>query len=184
MSKRSIVLVVIIGAAALARLVPHPPNMTPIAATALFGGACFADRKMAYFLPLAAMLLSDLVMGYSRYGFLSMLAIQPVVYGCFLATTALGRLVRDRRSVWQVGAATLAGSVLFFLVTNFATWAGGQIYPLAATGLAACFVAAIPFFRNTLLGDAGFTLILFGGLALLENSVAWMRVGAKPVPSS
>ena len=83
---------------------------------------------------------------------LSMLAIQPVVYACFLATTALGQLVTDRRSVWQVGAATLAGSVLFFLVTNFAMWAGGQIYPLTATGLAACFVAAIPFFRNSLAG--------------------------------
>src|SRR5580692_2390336 len=121
MSKRSIVLVGIVVAAALARLVPHPPNMAPIAAMALFGGACFVDRKMAYFLPLVAMLLSDLALGYSRYGFLSILAIQPAVYGCFLATTALGRLVRDRRSVWQVGAATLAGSVLFFLVTNFAT---------------------------------------------------------------
>jgi hypothetical protein len=183
MSKRSLVLVGIVVAAALARLVPHPPNVTPIAAMALFGGACFADRKMAYLLPLAAMLLSDLVLGFTRYGLWTMLAIQPVVYVCFLTTTALGQLVKDRRSVWQVGAATVAGSVLFFLVTNFATWAAGQLYPLTTTGLAACYGAAIPFFRNSLLGDAGFTAILFGGLALLENRVAWMRDSAASVPA-
>jgi hypothetical protein len=183
MNKRSIVLAGIVAAAALVRLAPHPPNVTPIAAMALFGGACFANRKMAYLLPLAAMLLSDLVLGCTRYGLWSMLAIQPAVYACFLATTALGQLVTDRRSVWQVGAATLAGSVLFFLATNFAVWATatGHLYPLTGSGLAACYAAAIPFFRNTLLGDFTFTAILFGGWALLENRVAWMRDGAASV---
>ena len=181
MNKRSIVLTGIVAAAALARLVPHPPNVTPIAAMALFGGACFANRKMAYLLPLAAMLLSDLVLGCTRYGLWSMLAIQPVVYACFLATTALGQLIKDRRSVWQVGAATVASSVLFFLVTNLAVWATGRLYPLTGSGLVACYVAGIPFFGNNFLGDVGFTLILFGGLELLENRVAWMRDGDAPV---
>ena len=90
MNKRSTLLVGIVVAAALARLVPHPPNVTPIAAMALLGGACFGNRKLAYLLPLAAMLLSDLVLGCTRYGMLSMLGIQPVVYACILATTALG----------------------------------------------------------------------------------------------
>jgi hypothetical protein len=178
MNKRLIVLVAIVMAAALARLVPHPPNMTPIAAMALFGGACFRNRKMAYLLPLAAMLLSDLVLGFTRYGLVNMLAIQPVVYACFLATTALGQSVEDRRSPWQVGAATLAASFFFFLVTNFATWAGSNMYPFTASGLSECYVKAIPFFRNSLIGDIGFTVILFGGLAVLENRVAWMREGA------
>ena len=175
MNKRSTLLVGIVVAAALARLVPHPPNVTPIAAMALLGGACFRNRKKAYLLPLAAMLLSDLVLGCTRYGMLSMLAIQPVVYACILATTALGQLIKDRRSLWQVGAATLAGSLLFFVVTNFAVWATGRLYPLTGSGLAACYAAAIPFFRNSLLGDMAFTTILFGGLALLENRLAWMR---------
>jgi hypothetical protein len=181
MNKRLIVLAGIVAAAALARLVPHPPNVTPIAAMALFGGACFANRKLAYLLPLAAMLLSDFVLACTRYNPWQMLAIQPVVYACFLATTALGQLVKDRRSVWQVGAATLAGSILFFVATNFADWAGGRIYPLTASGLTLCYAAAIPFFRNTLLGDLAFTAILFGSLALLENRVAWMRDDATPV---
>jgi len=183
MNKRSIVLTGIVAAAALARLVPHPPNVTPIAAMALFGGACFADRKMAYLLPLAAMLLSDLVLLYTRYGLWRMLAIQPVVYACFLVTTVLGQLIKDRHSAWQVGTAALAGSLLFFLVTNFAVWATAaeHRYPLTGSGLAACYAAAIPFFRSSLMGDVAFTAILFGGLALLENRVAWLRDGARSV---
>ena len=183
MNGRSIVLVGMILVAALARLVPHPPNMTPIGAMALFGGACFLDRRMAYLLPMVAMLLSDLVLGFTRYGIWSLLAIQPVVYACFLATTALGQCIRDRRSVWQVGAAALAGSVLFYEVTNFAVWAGGHLYPLTASGLATCYIEAIPFFRNSLVGDAAFTAILFGGLAMLENRLAWMRESTKSVPA-
>ena len=175
MHRRSALLVGIVVAAALARLVPHPPNVTPVAAMALFGGACFRSRKLAFLLPLAAMLLSDLVLACTRYSTSSMVAIQPVVYACIMATTALGQLIKDRRSLLQVGAATLAGSFLFFVVTNFAVWATGHGGALAESNLAACYVAAIPFFRNSLLGDAAFTAILFGGLALLEHRLAWMR---------
>ena len=130
---------------------------------------------MAYLLPLAAMLLSDTALGMTRYDLWVLLGIQPVVYACFLATTALGQLIKDRRSVWQVGAATLAGSLLFYLVTNFAAWATMHGYPFTLRGLADCYVAGLPFFRNTLAGDVGFAAILFGGLAWLESRVAWMR---------
>jgi hypothetical protein len=157
--------------------------VTPIGAMALFGGACFAGRRMAYLLPLAAMLLSDLVLGYTRFGLWSLLAIQPVVYACFLATATIGHTIADRRSVWQVAGGTLAGSLLFFVVTNLATWAGGRLYPLTASGLAACYTAAIPFFRNSLIGDAAFTAILFGGLAMLEHRLAWMRERTASVPA-
>jgi hypothetical protein len=182
MNKRLIVLTGMVLAAALARLLPHPPNVAPIAALALFGGACFTNRKLAYLLPLAAMLLSDLVLASTRYSVSSMLAAQPVVYACFVATTALGQLIRDRRSVWQVGGATLGGSVLFFLMTNLAAWAAATEtqYPHTISGLAACYTAALPFFANTLLGDAAFSAVLFGGLALLEHRLAWMRESAAP----
>jgi hypothetical protein len=181
MNKRSMVLIGVVAAAALARLLPHPPNVTPIAAMALFGGACFTNRKMAYLLPMAAMLLSDLVLGFTHYGVLILLASQPVVYACILATTAIGQLIKDRRSVWQVGTGTLTGAVVFFVVTNLAVWATGRIYPLTGSGLVECYTAAIPYFRNSLLGDFAFTAILFGGLAWLESRVAWMRETAPPV---
>ncbi len=180
MKKRSALLLAIVVAAALARLVPHPPNVTPIAAMALLGGACFRNRKLAYLLPLLAMLLSDLVLGCTRYRMLSLIGIQPVVYACILATTALGQLIHDRRSVLQVGAASLSGSILFFVVTNYAVWAMGHGYPSSGSSLAECYIAAIPFFQNTLLGDLAYSTILFGGLAALENRLAWMR---EPAPS-
>ena len=175
MNKRLLVLTGILVCAALARLLPHPPNMTPIAAMALFGGACFTNRKMAYLLPIAAMLLSDAVLGITRYGTLILLSTQPVVYACILATTAIGQLIKDRRSVWQVGTGTLSGALVFFVVTNFAFWATEGLYPMTGSGLLKCYTAAIPYFQNSLAGDFAFTTLLFGGLALLESRVAWMR---------
>lgn len=164
----------IVVAAAFSRLVPHPPNMTPIAAMALFGGAYITNRKLAYLLPLAAMLLSDVVLGFTAYG-ASMLNSQPVVYACIAATVAMGRLIRDERSALRVGGVALASSVTFYAVTNFAVWASGGLYPKSWTGLAACYAAAIPFFRNSLLGDMGFAAVLFGGFALLETYLASLR---------
>lgn len=107
MNKRLMVLTIIVMPAAMARLVPHPPNMTPIAAMALFGGAFLPNRRLAYALPPAAMLLSDIVVGLTLYG-RAMLASQPIVYACLLGTVAMGQLIRNRRSVLNVGAVTLA----------------------------------------------------------------------------
>jgi len=168
----------IVIAAACSRIVPHPPNVTPIAAMALFGGAYAANRRLAYLLPLAAMLLSDLVLGFTVYG-PTLFRSQPVVYACIVGTAAMGRLIGDRRSVLQIGTVAVASSILFYVVTNFAVWAAGTLYPLTWTGLTACYVAALPFFRNSLLGDLGFAAVLFGGFALLETSYPSLR---KPSP--
>lgn len=177
-NKRFVALSGAVGAAALFRLAPHPPNFTPIEALALFGGASFASRRAAFLVPLAAMLLSDLVLGL-HYGALAQLHSQPVVYACILATVAIGRALRGRRSPQNILAASLAGSVLFFVVTNFAVWAGGSMYPFSIQGLAGCYVAAIPFFRNALTGDLAFTAAIFGGFALLERYSPALR---EPAP--
>jgi hypothetical protein len=157
-----------VGLAALTRLAPHPPNVTPIAAMALFGGAYFRDWKIAFSLPLAAMLLSDLVLGFGVYGMASMKS-QPVVYLCMLLTVGIGRLIQTRRSVPTIASATLASSLMFYFVTNFAVWAFDSLYPKTWDGLMACYIAAIPFFRNSLFGDAFFAIVLFGGFAILER---------------
>jgi hypothetical protein len=174
MNKRLMVLIGIVVAAAMARLVPHPPNMTPIAAMALFGGAFLPNRRLAYALPLAAMLLSDIVLSVTVYG-KAMLAPQLIVYACLLGTVAMGKLVRDRRSVVNVGAVTLASSIMFYAVTNLAVWASESLYPRTLAGLVACYTAAIPFFRNSLIGDMVYAAALFGGFALLENIVGSLR---------
>jgi hypothetical protein len=175
MNKRLMVLTGIVVAAAMARLIPHPPNMTPIGAMALFGGAFMPKRRhLAYALPLAAMLLSDIVLGMTLYG-KAMLTSQPIVYACLLASVAMGKLIHDRRSVLNVGAVALASSVLFFVVTNLAVWASGSLYPRTLAGLMVCYTAAIPFFRSSLIGDIAFTAILFGGFTWLEKAVVSLR---------
>ncbi|HET6918217.1 MAG TPA: DUF6580 family putative transport protein [Jiangellaceae bacterium] len=166
-SVRLIVLIGVILAAAVSRVIPHPPNFTPIAAMALFGGAQFADRRLAFLVPLSAMFASDLVIGLHR--------LLPVIYACFALIVCLGFWVRQRRSIFRITGATLAGSVLFFVVTNFAVWAAGSLYPKTLEGLVAAYVAAIPFFRNTVLGDALYVVVLFGGFALIESMVAVLR---------
>lgn len=162
---RLAVLTAMILAAALSRLIPRPPNFTAIGGMALFGGACLADRRLALLLPLAALFLSDLVLGLH--------VLVPVVYGSFALNVLLGRWLRSRRTVATTAAVTLACSVQFFLVTNFACWL--LWYPHTAVGLVACYVAAIPFFQNTLLGDAVSVTVLFGGLALAERRFPALR---------
>ena len=160
-------LISIVMAAALSRLIPHPPNMTSVAAVALFGGAYFSDRRLAFLVPLAALFLSDLVLGF--YGHMA------VVYSSFALIVCIGLWLGKDRSVPRITAAALASSILFFLLTNFGVWAFDSLYPRTLDGLIDCYVAAIPFFRNTLQGDILYTLILFGGFALLERRFSVLR---------
>ncbi len=162
--------------AAFSRLIPHPPNFAPIAAIALFGGACFADRRLGFVVPLAAMFLSDLAIGLLSGDLsLGLHRLIPVIYGTFALIVCLGFWLRKRRTVVPIAAAALAGSVLFFVLTNFGVWAFGSWYPKTWEGLVACYVAAIPFFHNTLLGNAVYNTALFGGLALAEYRFPVLR---------
>ena len=166
-------------AAAAARLLPHPPNFTPVAAQALFGGAYFSNRIAAFAVPLAAMLLSDLALGLLRFG-AAIFSSMPFVYASFVLTVLLGGWVRRRHcSPLAIAGAALASSIVFFIVSNFGVWLQWQLYPKTLEGLAACYVAAIPFFRNSLAGDTVFTLVLFGGFALAKRYIPALR---QPVP--
>jgi len=164
-------------AAGLVRLLPHWPNFTPIGAMALFGGAYFLRRRAAFAVPLSAMLVSDAILGATRYGW-AVLRFMPIVYGCFAATVVLGMLLRKRRTALSVVAAALSSSVLFFIVTNFAVWFRGTLYPHTAAGLAECYIAAIPFFQNTVAGDVFFSAVLFGGFELAQRR--WPALRAIP----
>lgn len=174
---RTSALILMVLATAATRLLPHPPNMTSMTAVALFAGAGFADRRLAFGVPLAALLLSDLVLGL-YWNWSSLMAWQPhmwVQYACFAAIVGLGMQLRDRGGFWRVARMTLLASVFFFVVTNFAEWVFQPWYAKNFAGLAACYVAALPFFRNALIGDFGFALLLFGGLRLLEQRFAALR---------
>lgn len=176
---RFLVLVGTILAAAASRLIPHPPNFAPIGAMGLFGGACFASKRMAFLVPLAAMLLSDLAIGLLSGDLsLGLHRLIPVVYGSFALIICLGFWLRQRRKAVPIAGAAVASSVLFFVLTNFGVWALGSWYPKTWDGLVACYVAAIPFFHNTLLGDAVYATVLFGGLALAERGLPVLRESA------
>jgi hypothetical protein len=175
-------LVTLVGmtlAAAASRLLPHPPNFTPLFAMALFGGTYFASRTAAFAVPLAAMLLSDLALGLLVYG-KAVFPLMPYVYASFVLTVLLGWWVRQRHcSPAAIAGAALASAILFFVISNFGVWLEGALYPQTLEGLATCYIAAVPFFRNTLAGNAVFTLVLFGGFALAQRYCAALR---EPAP--
>ena len=164
--------------AALTRLLPHPPNFSPVEAIALFGGAYFASRSLALVVPLVGMFVSDLVLGLVNGGTYFEYFTHAsfwVVYACIALSTLLGFNLRGRVTGARVLGYSLAGSVLFFVVTNFATWAGGTMYPHNAQGLVAAYVAGIPFFQWTVLGTLFYSAVLFGGFALLRRNVPALR---------
>ena len=151
--------------AILSRFVPHPVNFTPVGALGLFAGAFFVDRRY-WLLPLVALLASDLVIGF--YNWIAML----FVYLGFASTALIGRLaLRNKRNALRLGASAFIGTNVFFVLSNFGTWLSGTLYPLTAEGLQACFVAAIPFYGNSLAGDMLYSFALFGLYALLHQSL-------------
>jgi hypothetical protein len=174
-SPRLLALLGLIAFAAALRLVPHPPNFTPIGAMALFTGATLPRRALAFAAPLLALLASDLILGFYQG--------MEVVYLSTALVVAIGWLVATRRTPARVGAAALASSVAFFLITNFAVWLSSGMYPHTTGGLAACYAAALPFFQNSIAGDLFYTALLFSGFALLERAVPAVRRAGSPHPA-
>jgi hypothetical protein len=164
--------IILVFFGALSRLIPHPANFTAIVAVALFGAMKMQDTKKAFLIPLAAMLLSDTVLEVLfRTGlapFQGFHAGMIYVYGAFMLVTLIGLGARKNFSIQKLAGATLLSSVVFFIVTNFGVWLSGY-YGLTAQGLAECYIAAIPFFRNQVLGDAFFTAALFGADYLIRT---------------
>ena len=165
---RAIAIMIVVCAAVALRIVPHPMNFTPIGALALFCGAHFSSKRAAVAIPLLSLIAGDVFVGFHPLMFW--------VYASFLMSVAIGFWVRHKKSVGRVGVATLAGTIQFFLVTNFAVWAASiGNYPKNAGGLVACYLAGLPLFVNTLAGDAFYVVLLFGGMALMERRVPSLR---------
>ncbi len=164
MKPRAVLLLAIIFGAVALRLLPHPSNFTPIGALALFAGAHFDDKRRAFVLPLAAMLLSDLLIGFHGQ--------MPIIYGAFAVIVGMGFLLREKRTAPRVAAASVGAATFFFFVSNFAVWAFDGLYPMTIQGLVTCYIAAIPFFQNWLLGTLFFAAVLFGGFSLAERKIS------------
>ena len=147
------------------RFLPHPPNFAPIAAIALFGGA-YLSRKIALLVPLAAMVISDIFLG--TYN----IAVMASVYGSFLLMVVLGFWLKRHKKWYTIGASAVVAAVLFYLVTNFAVWAFTPWYPKNIAGLVQCYFLALPFFKNTLLGNLFYVTVFFGVFEAVE---VWVK---------
>ena len=167
-SKRLWIVMIVLGAGA--RLVPHPWNFTPLMAIGLFAGSQARKASTGILATLLALVLSDAVLGfYSGFWYVYAAALIPVL---------VGRMIRNKSGAGTIAVAALASSLSFFVITNFMVWATGQLYPRTISGLFECFLAGIPFYRNQVLGDAFYTVAIFGGYAVLNRLCQPLRQAA------
>tara|TARA_B100000524_G_scaffold347676_1_gene250169 strand:- start:982 stop:1479 length:498 start_codon:yes stop_codon:yes gene_type:complete len=138
-SQKIVLLMIIFGV--LCRIIPHPPNFSPITAIALFGGHNLSDRRVAFSLPLVILFFSDL--------FLGIFPISLFVYAGFLTIVYLGTKIKS------IGFGNIIlSSLIFFIISNFGVWILG--YPRNIDGLIQCYTLAIPFFGYSIAGDLFF----------------------------
>jgi len=152
--------VMLILFAALSRLLPHPMNFAPVTAIALFSGV-YLNKKYAFIIPIIALLISDAIIGFYPYIYW--------IYGTILLIALIGLWLKSHvqnisgaKKVSYIAGTTLVSSVIFFIVTNFGVWTSGMYYEMSWSGLMQCYAMAIPFFRNTLLGDVVYVGVMFG----------------------
>jgi len=163
LDKKLLAIFALLVVAAGLRLIPHPANFAPIGAMALFAGAHLGDKRLAFILPLSAMLVSDMFIGFHPLMF--------AVYGGFACVIMLGFWLNKRLTITRLALATVGGSTIFFVISNFGVWLTEPAYPLTLQGITTCYLAAIPFFQNTVLGDAVFVSLLFGAYALMQRGI-------------
>lgn len=140
------------GILAIGRLIPHPPNFTPILAAAIFAPYIVNDRWIAIAVPLMAMFIGDVFIGFHPY--------MLWVYGSIAMSTVISRWAMQFGKYIPLAIMTIGSSVLFFVVTNFAVWIMWDYYPNTLEGLIMCYTMAIPFFQNTLLGTVVYTALM------------------------
>ncbi len=169
MNRRFALAAALVALCTVMRVLPHPWNLTPVGATALFSGACFDRRRWSFLVPLAAMFISDTALQlFTGHGYHDLM---PVVYATFAVIVVMGIAVRTRRnSALAVAAGAAGGSTIFYIVTNFAMWMTSPVYPKTIAGLVACYVAAIPFFGTMLIGDLLYSALLFGTFVWAERT--------------
>ena len=169
------VITLMVVLAALSRLLPHPPNVAPIAGMALFGAGYYSKKYWAYLIPIAAMWMSDLILNnvlFAQYfdGFVWFYSGSLFTYGAFALIVLLGSYTLRKKNIGTIIFSALGASVIFFLLSNFGVWLTSPLYAKSWAGLTTCYVAAIPFLQNTMVGDLAYTAVLFG---LFELSKSW-----------
>jgi hypothetical protein len=158
--------------AAVSRLIPHPAGFAPIAGMALFGAAYYSKRYWAYIIPIVAMWISDVILNnlvFSTYSNLFIWVYSGIfTYGSLALIVLLGTFTLKKVRIPNLIGSALGASVIFYLVSNFGVWISSAAYPHTLIGLEACYIAALPFMRNGVVGDLVYTGVLFGAFELLQ----------------
>ena len=154
-----IIAVIIIAIGIATRFLPHPPNFVPITAIALFAGR-YLPKRIAVVAPLLIMLATDYFIGFHE--------VMLFVYAGILIASVLGFLLKKKPSWGKIFGATLISSIAFFIVTNFGVFIMGNWYPHTVAGFVQCYVMAIPFFRNSILGDFFYVTAFFGAYEIAK----------------
>ncbi len=160
--------------AAISRLIPHPPNFTPIGAIALFGGAYFSQKSFSFIIPVIAMWLSDLIINniiYAQYfdGFVWFYQGFYWSYGALIFTVVIGITLLKKVKLSTLLLSGLLTSIIFFLISNFGVWMSGKMYTNDFIGLTECYIAGLPFFRNTLTSNLIYIGLMFGVFNLAQR---------------
>lgn len=158
--------------AALSRLLPHPYNFTPIGGMALFAGGLLSGKRLFWLIPIVAYYISDLLVNnilYASYYDSFIWSGHLFVYISLFAIIILGKFLLKKLSIGRLVIGSLSASTIFFLLSNFGVWLSSTTYPMSWEGLIACYAAAIPFFQNTLAGDAFYVMVLFGSYAFITS---------------
>lgn len=162
MKKNLGVIIALVVAGVLGRFLAPWPNFTPVLAAALFAGAHISDKKWAYLVPIATMIITDLFIGFYPDMVFQYVSLALVVL--------LGSSIKTVRFT-NVFLTSVVASALFFLISNFGVWAvdAFNIYPNNFGGLLLCYEMGIPFAANSFLGDIAYSAVLFGGFALAQR---------------
>lgn len=165
----------------ISRFLPHWPNFTALGATALFSGAVlYKNRFLSILLPLTILFASDLIINNVVYAsfYESFKWITPgaaYIYGGIIAMTLLGEVFAKNQKITGILGAVGAGTIAFFLLTNFGAWLANPIYPKTASGLLASYSAGLPFLANAATANLVYSGILFGTLFLAKSKVPELR---------
>lgn len=162
--------------AVVMRFLPHPWGFTPVAASLLFFGARGARRRL--WLPLLLLIASDLYLTKVVYAY-RFTWDQSVTWAWYAAMLCLGTTLRETTAPLRIVLAAFTSSVSFFLLSNFAFWTTGMMYPRTFSGLMACYLAGLPFFRHSAEGDLLFTSLMFATPLLFDSLASLFSRGKK-----
>jgi len=162
LNKNNLLITIFILIGVCTRIIPHPPNFTAVGAVALFGGACFIDKKLSFLIPISIMLISDLILGYS---------VTISVYIGFIIMVLLGFRLSKQRTIPRIINTSIMASFIFFIITNLSVFLTSTLYSKNIIGLIECYTLAIPFFMNSLIANILYSVLIFYTFSIVKNKL-------------